>query len=299
MTTSEFFAPPRAWTRLPVAAERSATIRAVGRLADERDRVDVGVVEDRTDCIARAMHEVDDARRNLVDVCDQLDDALGGARVALGRLQDEGVAAGDGVGQEPQRDHRREVERRDRGADADGLAHELDVHSCRDPFQVLALEQVGDAARGLGRLDSAQHLATRVVERLAHVLGDEPGDLLVVGPERLAHRHHGAGALLRRRRSPSGECFARGADSSVHVGLARERYQRGHLAGGGVHIIEGLASSGLDPATADEVSKRACIRRPFRHASIVTGRHVPERPTTGYGVVLGCLTGSNVLIDPL
>ena len=25
MTTSEFFAPPRAWQRLPVAAERSAT----------------------------------------------------------------------------------------------------------------------------------------------------------------------------------------------------------------------------------------------------------------------------------
>ena len=154
MTTSEFFAPPRAWTRLPVAAERSATMRAVVAWPTNEIALMSGVVEDRRDRVARAVDEVHDARGNLVDVCDQLDDPLGRARVALGRLQDEGVAARDGVGQEPQRDHRREVERRDRGADADGLAHELDVHSGRDPFEVLALEEVRDAASRLGRTRS-------------------------------------------------------------------------------------------------------------------------------------------------
>ena len=104
-------------------------------------------------------------------------------------------------------------------------------------------------------------LAPGVVERLAHVLGDETSDLLVVGPERLAHRHHGAGALLRRRRAPCRERFAGGLHRRVDIGLARERDECCHLAGGGVHIVEGLASSGLYPAAADEVSKRACICR--------------------------------------
>ncbi len=141
--------------------------------------------------------------------------------------------------------------------DANGLADQLDIDAGCDAFEVLALQEVRDAASGLGRLDPAKDLAARIVERLAHVLGDEPRDLLVVGPERLAHRHHGAGALLRRRRPPCRVGLPRGPDGGVHVGLARERNERGHLAGGGVHVVEGLASSGLDPAAADEVAKSA------------------------------------------
>ena len=200
---------------------------------------------------------------NLVDIRDQLDDPLRGPRVALGRLEDEGVSASDRVGQEPHRDHRREVERRDRRADADGLAHELDVYSGRDAFEVLALQEVRDAARRLGRLDSAEHFAARVVERLTHVLGDEARDLLVIGPERFAQRHHGAGALLRGRRSPCRVCLTGCPYSGVNVGLSRERDKGGYLPCGGIHVVERLASRCLDPAAADEVSKRArfgCLR---------------------------------------
>ncbi len=177
------------------------------------------------------------------------------------------VAARDGVRQEPQRDHRREVERRDRGADADGLAHELDVHSGRDSFEVLALQEVRDAASGLGRLDSAEHLAARVVKRLAHVLGDEAGDLLVVGPERFAH------APSRRGRASAVASLAKPGMPRARRAQRRPRRPRPRAGpSAATSPVAGFTSSsvsrssGLDPAAADEVSKRACLSC-FRHAS--------------------------------
>ena len=103
------------------------------RLADEGDRVDAVVIEDRLDRLAAAVDEVDDAGREDLLLVDQLADPLGGSRIALRGLQQEGVAAGDRVGQEPERDHRREVERGDRGDHADGLADELDVDARARP----------------------------------------------------------------------------------------------------------------------------------------------------------------------
>ena len=133
-------------------------------------------------------------------------------------LEDERVAAGDRVRQEPERDHRREVERRDRGDDADRLTPHLDVDSAGDALERLALQQGGDAAGGLGRLDPAADLAARVVERLAHVLGDELRQLLAIGPERLAEGEHRAGALGDRRGGPGGLGGAGGAGGGVDVG---------------------------------------------------------------------------------
>ena len=174
------------------AAERLATLaggrRALGdvaggrRLPDERDRVHLRVVQQPVDRIVRAVHQVADARRDLVDSVDELEDPLRGPRVALRRLEDEGVAARDREGEEPEGDHGREVERRDRADDPHRLADEVHVNAAGDPLEPLALEKVGDAAGCLGRLDSPQHLAARVVEGLSHVLRDEGGDLVTVAP---------------------------------------------------------------------------------------------------------------------
>ena len=182
ITISEFLAPPSAWTRLPAAP--SGGDHAGRRcLADEGDRVDARVVEDRVDGVAASVDQIEHAGRDLVDRVDQLEDQLRGSRVALGGLQDEGVAAGDRVGQEPERDHRREVERGDRGDHADGLADHLDVDAAGDALEVLALEQMGDSGGCLDRLDPAQDLAASVAERLAHVVGDEVGDLVLALPK--------------------------------------------------------------------------------------------------------------------
>src|SRR5688572_3296655 len=108
------------------------------------------MIEDRAYRVARTVNEIDYAVGDLLDLGDQFHDPLGRTRVALGWLEDERVAASDRVGEEPERDHRREVEGRDCRAHADGLAHQLDIDAGRHTFEVLALEEVGDAARSLG-----------------------------------------------------------------------------------------------------------------------------------------------------
>ena len=92
------------------------------------------------------MDEVDHTVGDLLDLRDELEDQLARQRVALGGLEDERVAGRNRKRQEPERDHRREVEGGDRGDDADGLAHHLDVHAAGDAFERLPLEEVGDAA---------------------------------------------------------------------------------------------------------------------------------------------------------
>ena len=71
ITTSEFFAPPRACTRLPVRDRAFGDDpRRLGP-ADEGDRVDARVVEDRRHRVAAAVDEVDDAGRDLLDRVDR------------------------------------------------------------------------------------------------------------------------------------------------------------------------------------------------------------------------------------
>ena len=55
------------------------------------------------------------------------------------------------------------------------------VSTCgADVLRVLALQQVRDAAGELDHLDAALHRAHRVGQRLAVLLGDERGELLLV-----------------------------------------------------------------------------------------------------------------------
>ena len=78
--------------------------------------------------------------------CEQLGDEERRGRVLLRRLEDERVAAGDGVAEHPHRHHGREVERRDAGHDAQRLADLVDVDAAGDLLAVAALQQVRDAA---------------------------------------------------------------------------------------------------------------------------------------------------------
>ena len=97
-----------------------------------------------------------------------------GRGVALAGLEHERVAAGDGDGEHPHRDHRREVERRDAGDDAERLAERERVDAGRDLVGVVALEQARDPAGELDDLEPALDLAQRVGEHLAVLVGDQP-----------------------------------------------------------------------------------------------------------------------------
>ena len=72
---------------------------------------------------------------------DQLENPHHAERHTLRRLQHKCIAACDCVRQEPQRDHRRKIERCDSGNHAQRLAEHRFINAARHVFQVVALHQ--------------------------------------------------------------------------------------------------------------------------------------------------------------
>ena len=123
-------------------------------------------------------------------------------RHLLARLEDEGVAAGDGDGIHPERHHGREVEGRDAGADAERLADGLAVNAAGDVLQRLAHEQGRHAAGELDHLDAALHVAARLDEGLAVLAGVAADQLIEVLLQQRLEAEEDAGAVGRRRFPP-------------------------------------------------------------------------------------------------
>jgi hypothetical protein len=149
----------------------------------------------------------DGIHRHLVAV-DDVEDPVGQARllvelghpqghrrVTLGRLEHEGVAAGDRDRVHPHRDHDREVERGDPGRDPERLADRVAVDLGGDVLGEVALEQVGDAGGDLDDLHAALDLAGRVGYDLAVLGGDDPGQLVAVALQQLQEPEHHPGPL--------------------------------------------------------------------------------------------------------
>src|SRR5207248_2314774 len=109
------------------------------------------------DDVAAAVNKVDDAF-GQTGLLQQFEGAAHRKRNALRRLQDEGVAAGDGIGQEPVDDHRGKIEGRDGGDDSQRLANLHFVDAGGDVFEVVALHHHGDTAGNFNILNAAPHL---------------------------------------------------------------------------------------------------------------------------------------------
>ena len=232
-----------------------------GGRADERDAGDAGVVADALDDLAAAVHEVDHARRQQLDVVDQLEDRLLRERHLLGGLEHERIAAGHGERQEPHGHHGREVEGADGPEDADRLPVGLAVDVRRDVLEVAALHRGGHRRGALDHLDRAADLGEGVRQRLAHVLRDQVGEALLVLDERLAQREHAARALDRGRAAPGREGLLGRAHGVVEVGRRGERHARQQRARRRLRDIQVLARGGLDEASADVVAQRADFDR--------------------------------------
>jgi hypothetical protein len=169
--------------------------------ADEADGLDGGVVEDGLDAVLVAVHDVEDARRQA-GLHHQLGQAHRHGRIALGRLEDEGVAAGDGRTHHPHRDHGREVERGDprHHAQRPGASNR---RRCRDrPPGVLALQQVRDSAGELDDFEAAHDVALGVGDDLAVLGRQQLGQLVHVGVEQAHEVEHHPRPALRIGRGP-------------------------------------------------------------------------------------------------
>ena len=193
-----FFAPPSAWQRLPCRGRRLVDVLRDRRRADERDRRDVRVLEQRVDRDLVAVDDVEDAVGHA-----RLGEQLGRqdrrGRVLLGRLEHERVAARERRRPHPHRDHRREVERRDPGDDAERLADRVDVDPGRGLLGEAALEQRRDPAAELDHLEPARDLAERVGVHLAVLEREQPREVLAVVVEELADRGRRARRAARAR----------------------------------------------------------------------------------------------------
>ena len=177
-----------------LARRRAARIDVLGDRgrADEADRLDVGIVEDGVDRLLVAVDDVEDARR-AARLDEQFAEPHRHARVALRGLQDESVAAGDRRRELPQGDHRRKIERRDAGDDAERLAHRIEVDAGAGAVGVFALHQMRDAERELDHFDAALNVALGVGDRLAVLARQNVGELVVVLGDEIEELHQARG----------------------------------------------------------------------------------------------------------
>ena len=130
------------------------------------------------DLLAAAMqHLQHPGRRAGLD--EEFGQTIGRHRVLFRWLEDEGVAAGDGQREHPQRDHRREVERGDADAHAQRLNPAGGVDLAGDVLHRLAHHQAGDVGRMLGHLDAAPDVALGIGEGLAGFAGEYFRQLVV------------------------------------------------------------------------------------------------------------------------
>ena len=150
----------------------------------------------------------------------------------------------------PHRDHRGEVERGDARADADRLAHRIDVDARARALGIFALEHVRDAAAEFDDFEPALDVALGVGDDLAMLARQQVRELVDIGfDQRLEVEHH-ARAALRVGRGPGGlRGLGRGNDAVEQRGLA-ERDLRLHAAAVG---IEHVALAGAAAGSADDV----------------------------------------------
>ena len=223
--------------------------------ADEGHRLDVRVGEDGVDDFLVAVDDVEHTFREA-GLAEQLVGHHRGAGVLLRRLEHEGVSAGDRHRIHPHGHHRREVERRDAGDDAERLAVGVGVDRGADMAGELALQEMRDAAAEFDHLDAALDLADGIGVGLAVLQGDRPGDVVDVGVEQLLEAEHEAGALERRHVGPGGQRQLGSGDRGVELGRRRQRHDRRLLAGRRIEDRRRARAGGAAQLAADDVRDR-------------------------------------------
>ena len=220
--------------------------------ADEADGLDARVLDERVHGGLVAVHHVEGAGGHA-----GLEGHLGQAHrdggVALGGLEDEGVARRQGDAGLPQRDHRREVEGRDAHGHAERLADGVHVDAGARVGGELTLEQVRGARGELHDLDAALDVALGVREGLAVLLGEHGGQLVHVLVDQVDPAQQDAAAALRVQPRPRGEALLGGGQGGVDLLGGGQRHAPRHAARGRVVDVAVPAGGALAPLAVHEV----------------------------------------------
>ena len=188
------------------------------------------MLEEHVDRFLVALHDIEHAL-GQPGLRKQTGQKQGSRWVALGRLQDEGVAAGDRERKHPHRDHHRKIERGDPRAHAQRLAQGEVVDAAPHVVAELALEQLRHAAREFHHFDAAQHFASGIAEHLAVLAGDDAGELVVVRFQQLLELEHHPGPAQRRPFTPGREGRVRRDYRRIdHMAIGEDDFGR-HGAG--------------------------------------------------------------------
>ncbi len=230
----------------PLAARRPLRIDVFGNRGrtDKGQRRHVRVLDQRIDRFLVAVHHIEHSIRQA-GFLQQFGQPQWHRGIALGRLEYEGVAAGERDREHPARHHHRKIERRHPGHHPQGLAHAPVVDPAADLLGVLALEQMRNAAGELDHFNAARDFAQRIGEHLAVFARDQRGQLFLVRVEQLLELEQDAGALKRRGLAPWHERGLGGRDRESDVGLRGQRHACRHRAlRRVVHLAVTLAAAG-------------------------------------------------------
>jgi len=171
------------------------------RRADKTDRLDARVGQQCIDRFLVAIDHIDHAVRATGFAC-QFDDTQRTARILLRWLEDEGIPAGERNRHHPQRHHRRKVERRDTGTNAEGLSEIKAVDVGPDIRRELTLQKLWYPAGELNDLNAARDRTSGIVKRLAMFARHHLGQFIDVLAEQFLEAEHDAGTIDGRAGRP-------------------------------------------------------------------------------------------------
>ena len=163
---------------------------------------------------------------------------------AAGRQRRRHLARQHGVG---------EIPRRDRGDDADRLLDDDDPLVWLVAGDGVAIDALGFLAEPFDIGRAIEDLALGLGERLAHLGGQDRGEVVGIGHHQVVELAQHRRALLAGLRGPRLLRLLGGVDGALGFGTAHVRQRGEHLAGRGIGDVEGLAAVALlQPFAGDQ-----------------------------------------------
>ena len=242
---------------LHLCAAGAVNVLADGHRTDKGNGANVRMGEQGVDLFATAVQHLQYAFR-CAGFDKQLGQAIGGHRVLFRGLEDKGVTGGDGQREHPQRNHRREVERGDAQAYAQGLHPTGGVDTASDVLHGLAHHQAGDIGGLLDYFNAAPDIALGVGEGLAGFRREDLGQFVVVLLEQVLITQHQPGTVRHRYLAPTEEGLLGAGDGGFDLFVGGFRRQGQHVLGGRVGHFDQLAGAAFDPVAIDQLQD--CLR---------------------------------------